>query len=841
MLDVWTAVNFRKSIFFIAGLALLVPLTAAEHHGTVKFGGLPLPGATVTAAHDGKTQVAVTDLQGNYSFPDLADGVWSVEVGMLAFGKEKRDVTVAPNAPAEEWELKLLPLDEIKAAATIVSRPAAPAPAAEAKSEAPASQEKPKEAAKSEAPAEASPDTADNFLINGSVNNGASSPFAQFAAFGNNRRAGRGQYNGGIGMILDNSALDARSYSLTGQDTAKPSYSRLQGVATFGGPMKIPHLFKDGPVFFVGYQWLHNRNASIASALMPTLAERGGDFSGLSQIFDGGGAPIPGNMISRTQISRQARNLLSYYPMPNFSGSDRYNYQTALVGATHQDSLQARLNKAINRKHQISGTFGLQSTRTDNPSVLGFLDTNDALGYTASVTWRQVFTPRFFGNTTYQYSRMSSRVTPFFQNRQNVSGDAGIGGNLQDARDWGPPTLTFASGITPLTDAGASFTRNQTSALSYSIFWGLGRHNVEAGIEYRRQEFNTLAQQDARGTFTFTGATTANDFAGFLLGVPDTSSIAYGNADKYFRASTYNSYLNDDWRVSPELTINAGIRWEYGSPITEIYNRLVNLDIAPGFSAASPVVATSPTGSVTGQRYPTSLLNPDRTGIEPRVGLSWRPIAGSSMVIRAGYGVYYNTSVYQNIAMQMAQQSPLSTSLSVANSVATPLSLANGFVTSSAITPTLFAVDPNFRVGYAQNWQMSVQRDLPGAMVMTATYLGIKGTRGIQEFLPNTYPTPAMNPCALCPSGFVYLASNGNSTREAGQIQLRRRLHNGFTATVQYTYSKAIDERKRFDLVILDVTVCGGMGGVETLAALRELDADVPVILSSGYRDGTLE
>ena len=84
------------------------------------------------------------------------------------------------------------------------------------------------------------------------------------------------------------------------------------------------------------------------------------------------------------------------------------------------------------------------------------------------------------------------------------------------------------------------------------------------------------------------------DFADFLLGIPDTSSIAFGNADKYFRESVYDAYITDDWRVNPQFTLNAGIRWEYGAPITELYGRLVNLDIAPGFSAAAPVVANRP-------------------------------------------------------------------------------------------------------------------------------------------------------------------------------------------------------------------------------------------------------
>jgi hypothetical protein len=240
--------------------------------------------------------------------------------------------------------------------------------------------------------------------------------------------------------------------------------------------------------------------------------------------------------------------------------------------------------------------------------------------------------------------------------------------------------------------------------------------------------------------------------------------------------------------------LNAGVRWEYGAPITELYGRLVNLDVAPGFAAVAPVVANDPDGALTGARYPTSLVRPDKRGFEPRVGIAWRPISGSSMVVRAGYGIYYDTSVYQTIAVQMAQQPPLSKTLSVQNSAADPLTLANGFIASPSIISNTFAIDPNFHAGYAQNWQLSVQRDLPGSLQMTATYLGIKGTRGPQEFLPNTFPIGAVSPCPACPTGFDYMTSNGNSTREAGQIQLRRRLHNGLTGILQYAFSKSIDD-----------------------------------------------
>ena len=786
-------------------LLLVLPLLASEHHGAVKFNGLPLPGATITATQGDKRLVAVSDAQGSYSFRDLPDGTWTLQVEMLCFSPVKQDVNVSKDSPADDWDLKLLPFNEIKA--TIQAPPPPPAissaaePAKKPSSFQRAAAKPSKDApppTTSSAPSEETKDQtpSDGFLINGSVNNGASSIFAQAPAFGNNRKSGRGLYNGGIGFILDNSALDARSFSLTGQDTPKPGYNHFTGLLNFGGPLRIPHLLRNGPDIFVNYQWTHNRNASTQTNLVPTLTQRAGDFSqALTQIFDPvTHAPFAGNVIPQSRISPQALALLSFYPLPNFNGGTRYNYQVPLVGATHQDSLQSRVNKTIGRRNQISGLFALQSTRNDNPNIFNFLDTNDSLGLNASVNWRHNLTKRMFGNLGFQYSRQSIRVVPYFQNRTNVSGAAGITGNNQDPANWGPPALNFASGLASLTDSNSSFNRNQTGALSYSVFWSHGAHNVTWGADYKRLQFNSLSQQNPRGSFTFTGASAGSDFAGFLLGVPDTSAIAFGNADKYFRSSSYDAYITDDWRISPGFTLNAGVRWEYSAPITELYGRLVNLDLTPGFTAEVPVVALNPTGSLTGQHYPDSLINPDKHGFQPRIGISWRPIPASSMVVRGGYGVYYNTSVYQAIATQMAQQPPLSKTLRVANGATDPLTLASGFNASPGITPNTYAIDPNLRVGYAHNWQLSVQRDLPGSLVMTATYLGIKGTRGLQEFFPNTYPTGVASPCPSCPSGFSYLASNGNSTREAGTLQLRRRLHNGFTATLQYTFSKAIDD-----------------------------------------------
>src|SRR5262249_23920069 len=332
-------------------------------------------------------------------------------------------------------------------------------------------------------------------------------------------------------------------------------------------------------------------------------------------------------------------------------------------------------------------------------------------GINTAVQWATRPTQRFSATFRYQFSRQSTRITPYFANHLNVSGIAGITGNNQDALNWGPPALNFSGGISALSDAQYSFNRTKNNTVSYSSFWNHGRHNVTFGADVRFYQFNVLSQQDPRGTFTFIGTAAGSDFAGFLMGVPDTSSIAFGNADKYFRQKFYNAFIADDWRINGALTINAGLRWEYEAPSSELRGRLVNLNIAPDFSSIVPVVGNG-------------LVRSDRLGIQPRISFAWRPVAASSLIVRGGYGVYRNTNVYQIIATQMAQQSPLSKSLSVQNTAANPLTIANGFVNAQGITPNTFAIDPNFRVGYVQSWQLSIQRDLPSALQMTAMYLG---------------------------------------------------------------------------------------------------------------------
>lgn len=766
-----------------ASAVLCASASASQQSGKVTFNGLPVPGATITATLGAKKVTTVSDSDGNYRFADLPDGAWTINIEMLGFAKLEQSITVNPDQPGIRWELKMLPVDQVIAQTKIVQAPVAVAATTPpATAAAPAGKGGAQKGPEPEAPKPQSEESAqanDGFLVNGSVNNAATSQFSLAQAFGNTRKGTKSLYTGGLGVIFDNSALDARTYSITGLQSPKPDYNNITLTATFGGPIRIPHFMPRGPNFFLGYQWQRNSTAQALSGLVPTADQRNGILPG--------GTVIP--------VSPQAKALLALYPLPNIAGVANYNYQIPVLNDQHQDALQLRMDKSVSRRDQLFGGFASQNTRGSSTNLFGFVDKTNTLGLNANITWQHRMNRGLYLTTGYRFSRLRNLITPYFSNRTNISGLAGITGNDQDPQDWGPPTLNFSSSIYSLNDGVSAFNRNRTESLNPSLEWYHGRHNVTAGGDFRRQEYNVRQQGNPRGTFTFTGAqTSVSDFADFLRGLPDTSTLAFGNANKYLRQSVYDLYATDDWRLRPELTLNVGVRWEYGAPITEINDQLGNLDVAADFSREQPVFASNRTGPVTGQHYPNSLIRPDKTMVEPRLGLSWRPIAGSSLVVRAGYGLYSDTSVYQATALQFANQAPLAKVVTVQNTPACPQTLASGFNACTVTNADTFGVDPDFRVGFAQTWQLAIQRDLPAAMQMTATYLGIKGSHGVQQFLPNTYPLGGVNPCPLCPIGFEYRTSNGSSNRQSGSLQLRRRLRSGFTATAQYTFAKAIDD-----------------------------------------------
>ena len=782
-------------LVFLLALGQPAMLAAADYFGQVTFNGVPVPGVTVTATQEdvstslgaGKKTSATTNQDGIYHLADLADGLWTLTIEMFGFTTITREISVPVTSEPPPDALEVRSYDEL-------TRDLPPARVFEADSV----EDEPVDLTVLVGPTGMG--AADGLLINGSLDNGASTPFALPRGIGNNRPRLPGVYTYAAGLQMGSSAWDARPYSLIGSRRPLPSYADTQASGTFQGPVRLPWL-RNAITLTLGYQGASATNVTSQFTRMPTALERAGDFSATLdargrpvRIVDPAtGQPFEGNAIPAGRISPQANALLAFYPRADAAAAGGFNFEAPVLSAARQDSARSRAAYTIRGDNRIEGGVSYQRSTGRTTSIFGFEDSRVSSGLDSGASLSLRPARNMTLNLRYQHSRTTTELLPYFANRVNVSGDAGITGNDQDPRNWGPPSLSFASDLAGLSAGRYSSITTQTHAWAADASRFRGAHNVSFGGEVRALLNDVFAQQDPRGTFGFTGAATGLDFADFLLGLPGTSTIGFGNPDKNFRGRSYTAYVNDDWRVRPSVTFTYGVRWEYETPVTEARGHLANLDVASGFGAAAPAVADG--GS-------DALVRADRSGVQPRFGVAWRPTAGS-LVIRGGYGIYRGTNVYQTIATLLAAQPPFSTTFNVASSPSHPLTLANGFAPAGGAFNT-FAVDPELRVSSAHTWQLSVQRDLPGQLTMLATYLGTRGTNLMQQILPNTFPAGADSPCPACPTGFRYLTSNGRSLRNSVQVQIRRRLSAGFTAATEYSLAKAMDNAAAFGGATLD-------------------------------------
>ncbi|HZS49905.1 MAG TPA: TonB-dependent receptor, partial [Bryobacterales bacterium] len=287
-----------------------------------------------------------------------------------------------------------------------------------------------------------------------------------------------------------------------------------------------------------------------------------------------------------------------------------------------------------------------------------------------------------------------------------------------------------------------------------------------------------------------------------LLGLPQSSSVRFGDSNTYFRGAVYNTYVSDDWRVRSNLTLNFGVRYEYFTPYTEKYGRIANLDIAPNFTGVA-VVTPGGAGPYTG-RFPDGLIDAAKNNWSPRVGIAWRPFKQRQLLIRTGYGIFYNGSIYSQFASRLASQPPFANTATLNTSLAAVLTLENGFpaAPSTQITNT-YAVARNYQPGYAQTWNFSIQQELPHAIIVELGYLGTKGTHLDIQRLPNRAapgsPLTAEQRRQIGNAvGFLYDSSEGNSIYNALQARMIRRFRGGISMNALYTYSKSIDNASTF-------------------------------------------
>ena len=617
------------------------------------------------------------------------------------------------------------------------------------------------------------------------------------AQFGNRRR--QQQIRGQASFSLQNSALNAKPFSINGSDIPQAAYAQSRFSLIVGGPLVFKKIKDPKTQFFLTYFGTRSKSPQLFSENVPTASERNGDFSQISsQLYDPTThTPIPGNIISPTLIAEQ---LLSRVPYPNQNSTvNNYQFETAAAGNT--DNVGLRLQRSVTEKDRLFFNFQFQRRDATTANAFGWADTNNGYGATFTAGWTHNLSATMISNLQVRFSRNRAQATPYF----STLPDDTLGlVPTSNPLNYGPPTLNFTN-FGALTDGVASLTRNQSQGLTEGLTWSKGVHNFSFGGGFTHPDLSTKTDPNGRGTLNFTGVATSNivngqvtpntgyDFADFLLGYPQSSSVQYSEQVNYFYQNQWNAYAQDEWKARSNLTLILGVRYEYAGPLNEKYGRIANLAITPDFSSA---VAVTPQTS----GEPGGLIHGDYNNFSPRLALAYKvPGTKKSTLIRAGYGIYYNSQIYNSFVQQLAKQPPFAVSSATNTSVGDTLTFFNAFQSALTLSGTnTFAVDPHYRTPYAGSWNVSIQRELGSGFFADLTYLGTKGTRLDVKLIPNQAPPGSKSALTQTSSLYTYDESNGDSIFHALQLRLNRRFNRGLSFQAMYQFAKSIDDSSSF-------------------------------------------
>jgi hypothetical protein len=322
------------------------------------------------------------------------------------------------------------------------------------------------------------------------------------------------------------------------------------------------------------------------------------------------------------------------------------------------------------------------------------------------------------------------------------------------------------------------------------------RHNVRLGGDVRFDSSSGRTDSEARGSFVFTGlysgggasAGSGLDFADFLLGRPQQASVQFGPGNVVLRGQAYSLFAQDDWRLRSNVTMNLGVRYELVTPFTEANGHMVNLDVAPGFTAASPVESGA-AGVFTGG-FPAALINDDLNNVAPRVGIAWR--ANQRTTLRGGYGISFNNGSYSTIARQLVAQPPFADASTNIGSIVTPLTLADPFAGIAPSTTTNnYGIDKNYQLGVIHTWNADLNRSVGRLWQLGASYTGTRGLHLDVLRAPNRGPD-GLRIEDVQP--FVWQSAEGHSILHAGTFRVRRQPTRGIGGSVSYTLARSIDD-----------------------------------------------
>ncbi len=586
------------------------------------------------------------------------------------------------------------------------------------------------------------------------------------------------------------------------------------------------------------------------------------------------------NVIPANRISPQALALLNLYPHANQANpasnntGEVYNYQRVTTAGQNQLQISARFvrnfGNAPTGRGGFGGMFGGGGGRQQpgqKPSLRQNINTN--FSYSHSGNDIRAFAPSLDGKSfsdgmnagvgySIGYGRFNSNASINFNRAhattQNLftggAVDPGSGLNIPKPTPLAPgfyngvPTIGL-SNFNSLSDTLPQDRVQQTFSFGDQVRWNHKKHNLNIGFDARRVQNNIIGSTNVLGSFTFsgvytqdpsltgagggstgtgnsTGTASGSSFADFLLGAPQQTSIQAGLNKTHLRETVVNAYGFDDFRALPNLTLNLGLRYEYFSPYYETNNQLVNLDHSPDFSVVTPVQPDG-TGPYSG-KFPRSLVNPDRTMFSPRLGLAWRPKGNSNFakntVIRAGYGINYNTTAFGSFANSLSYQTPFAITqtniASVQNSndsgcgtFTTPgtvnrsnFTLTNGFNCTSKAVTNNFAINRDYRLGRVQVFNFGIQHTFGFGILLNVDY---NGSLGSNLDIVSAPGATAQGLALQNAQGFTFENSVADSRSNGLFVSARKRMSRGISLQATYTYSHGIDNAS---------TLSGGGGTV---------------------------
>jgi len=631
-------------------------------------------------------------------------------------------------------------------------------------------------------------------------------------------KSGTNQFHGTAFDFLRNDVLDARDF-FEPAGSPKAPFRQNQFGGTLGGPIRRNKTF-----FFVDYQGTRAGTSTPDISTVPTLAEIGGNFNGVSTIYDPKSTqmvngnvvrtPFPGNIIPAADLDPISHAVAQLYPAPNIPGAQANNYVINAAGNLAIDQGDARVDHSISQNQQIFARFSWsQTNRYVQPPLPGLADGGSygtgnyiddtrgaAIGYTFTISPTIVNELRIGFNRAHYVDNKPSYGQNYPPSNLAVPG-------VPDNATVNGLTLFSPSGYHTLGEPGYTPTTSTSQEFQYGDTLSIvhGKHLIKIGAELRWSQFNLFQIGQPRGSFSFSGQFTADSpssgdgtgdgFADMLLGLPIDATIStltyFGN-----RQQTYGGFVQDDYKLSPKLTLNLGLRYDYTTPITEAHNQQANFDFATG-----QLMAAGQNGVSAGT------VNTDKNDFSPRIGLAWNIFKNT--VIRSAYGRFFS---YQEIRtgdpLQLAYNLPFFYQPNFVSDGVTPvLTVSQGFpplnpsqALDAGVTISGSGVGSHLHAPVLDEWNFNIQQELPDNILFEVAYVGSKSTHLQSLIDPNQDPAPGPgDPQSRRPypqySGFTDIVDRGNSTFEALEIKVEKRLSHGLMFLSSFTYSKSINDQ----------------------------------------------